>query len=101
MSEGDLTGARRGTAADEAGRRDRVMGCAERAFVREAAVAEPRHAVDAGDLDGFLEGGSRQDARKPPREHRLACPGRADHQQVVAARGGYLEGSTRLRLTED
>ena len=39
----------------------------------------------------------RQDPRQAPRQHRLARPGRADHEQVVAARGGDLQRPLRRR----
>ena len=45
--------------------------------------------------------GRRQDPGQPPREHRLAGAGRADHEQVVAARRRDLERALGVRLAAD
>ena len=49
-------------------------------------------------LDRFLERKLRQNGRQPLRQHRLSRAGRANHQNVVAARGGDFERAFRLRL---
>ena len=67
----------------------------------ELPVSDAGRAVDLGDLERLLEARRRQDARQPPRQHRLAGAGRADHQQVVAARRGDLEGALGVLLTAD
>ena len=54
--------------------------------------------MDGRGFDRFLERQRRQDARQPPRQHRLAGAGRPDHQQVVAAGGGDFERAARKRL---
>ena len=76
------------------GRAEGPLGC-------ELAVSDAGRAVDLGDLERLLEARRRQDARQPPREHRLAGAGRADHQQVVAPRRGDLEGALGVLLTAD
>jgi hypothetical protein len=44
-----------------------------------------------GDFEQFGGRQRRQDRGQPCREHRLAGPGRTDHQEVVAAGGGDLQ----------
>ena len=43
------------------------------------------------DLERVARGERRQEAREPRREHRLARPGRAHHQEVMRARGRDLD----------
>ena len=64
MGEAHLPGPRQAAAADEAGGRDRVVGRAERPprDQRAAGVEQPRHRVDAGDLDRLVQRERRQDA---------------------------------------
>ena len=54
-----------------------------------------RDAPDAGHLEALFARERRQEAGQSPREHRLAGARRARHQEVVAARGGDLEGAPR------
>ena len=64
--------------------------------VDQPARAEPRRAVDLRDLERLLERERRQDRRQATGQHRLAGAGRADHQQVVAARRGDLQRALRV-----
>ena len=55
---------------------------------------QPAHgAVDARRLQALGRRQRRQDRRQPLGQHRLAGPGRADHQDVVAPAGGDHEGA--------
>ena len=91
----DLTRGRVGAAAEESGVGDGVVRGAEgaqgeeRAFVGEKSA----DAVDFGGLDGFLKGHRRHDGGDALGEHRLARPRRPDHDQVVPARDGHLDGA--------
>ena len=62
---------------------------------------QPGDAVDPRHLDRLGPGELGQDRRQPARQHRLAGPGRALHQQVVAAGGGDLERQQRCRVSAD
>ena len=103
MGEAHLARARRAAAADQPRRRDGVMRRAERTLGDQRAVLrkEPRHAVDARDLDGLVEGERRHDAGQPPGEHGLARARRPRHEDVVGAGDGDLEGALHLLLTHD
>ena len=54
--------------------------------------------VDGGRLERLVERERRQDARQPPRHHRLARARGADEQQVVPAGRRNLERPPRQRL---
>ena len=56
-----------------------------------------RGGVDLGDLERFVAVERREDRRQPAGEHRLADAGRADHQQVVRARGRDRERAAARR----
>ena len=88
------------TAAQEAGVRHRVVRRAERTarHKRLARLQHARDGMDARDLQRLLRREGRQDGRNPPREHRLARAGRADHQEVVPARHGHLDRALRVVL---
>ena len=98
MRERDLARPRPAASADEALSRDGVVRRSEGALGGEASGPDPGRAVDLGDLQGLLEARGREDARHPPRKHRLARAGRPDHQHVVAAGGGYLQGPLGVLL---
>ena len=66
-----------GPLRDEAGRRVQHAG----------------HGVNLGRLQRLLESERRQDRRQPFGQHRLARSGRADHEDVMAARRGDLESA--------
>ena len=57
--------------------------------------SSPGDRVDARDLERALGVERRQDAREPPREHRLPRSRRPAEQQVVRARGSDLECTAR------
>ena len=103
VREADLAWARMLAAADERDVRDRVMRRAERPLGQQprAGRQESGDRVDRRRLERLLERQRRQDRRDSPRHHRLARAGRADHQHVVAARGGDLERAARQRLAVD
>ena len=103
MSERELPGARVGTAARERCRRSAVMGRAERALVQEPAARgkAARHAPDARDLEALLARERRKDSGQTSRQHRLARPGRAGEEDVVAPGGRELQCPARDRLTAD
>ena len=100
MRERDLAGPRHAAAADHRDHRRRVVRAAERPLLHEAAARwqEARDAVDLRDLECLLAREARQDGAQAAREHRLARPRHADHQEIVAARRRNLECSLRLEL---
>ena len=89
-----------GPAADDRGRRRRVVRRAERAACARAALRrqEPGDGVDPRDLERRVGAERRQDPGQPPREHRLARARRPGEQQVVPAGGGDLERAPRPLL---
>ena len=100
MGQGDLAGARRSAAADQPGRRDRVVRGAKRA--RRETTVRRRPAGDAGDLrhlDRLRHGPARAGSRAagaPP----STCPrpgGPIDQDSVPAGRGD-LEPHAQRRL---
>jgi hypothetical protein len=103
VSEGDLAGPHRIAAADEARGADRVMGSAEGTGADDAAGLgeEPSDGVDGGHLQRLFERERRKDGGQPASEHGLARAGRADHQEVVGAGGGDLEGAAGPVLPAD
>ena len=56
-----------------------------------AALFAARDGVDLRDLKRLFGGHRREDGGYPPRDHRLARAGRANHQQIVPARNGDLD----------
>jgi hypothetical protein len=82
VGQADLSGMRNASAADEAGLRGGVMRGAERPG-REQSLARSQqagHAPDGGGLDCLLKRERRQDGGDAAGQHRLAGPGRPDHQ---------------------
>jgi hypothetical protein len=67
---------------------------------RGAGVA-PGDAADAGHLDRLGPVQRREDARQPPREHRLPGARWTLHQEVVTARRGDHERLDRLGVAAD
>ena len=95
MGQRDLAGAGNDAAADEAGVGDGVVRRAE-GPLRDQAGRGVEHAGDGVNLGGFqslFEGERRQDGGQALGQHGFAGAGRADHQNVVAAGGGYFEGA--------
>ena len=62
---------------------------------------DARDAVDLGGFESFLECQGREDSGEAFGQHRLARSGRADHQDIVAARRGDLEGAFGCGLAAD
>src|SRR5262249_3661983 len=93
VSKRHLAGPRARAAADDRGRRRRVMRCPERRRPDETSAwrQDTGDRVDARDFEGRLVVERRQDPRQPPGEHRLPDPGRPGKQQVVTSGGGDLE----------
>ena len=95
----DLPGAGQAAAADERRFRAGVMRCAERPLAQECAARRQQagHRVHRGDVERLIEGQRREHAGQAAGEHRLAGPGRADEQEMVATGGGDLERTARRR----
>ncbi len=104
VRERDLAGPHRWRAApDERHRGRAVMRRPERWPVdrRGSRTQLTRGGMHAGRLEGCLGRKRRQDAREASSQHRLAGAGRADHQQMVPAGRGDLDGQLRQRLAPD
>ena len=90
------------TAADEAVRRNGVVRAAEGPFGHHPVLAEEAgYGVNLGHLQRFLQIHRRQNGRQALGQHGLARPGRADHEDVVAAGGGDFEGPLGQELALD
>ena len=92
-----------GPAADDRGRRRRVVRRAERRPYRPAAAPreQARDRVDPRHLERLVAVERRQDARQPAREHRLAGSGRPGEQQIVPAGRRDLQRAARSLLAAD
>ena len=73
VGEGDLAGPWARAAADQPSGGDRVVGRTKGPLGGEAAIAQPGHRADPGDLERLVEVGRRQEPRQPPGQHRLPC----------------------------
>ena len=92
MREGNFAGAGARSAADESGQRSGMMGVAERPLARQSAAAQPScHGMNYAELERFGRFERRQYPRQARRQHRFACTGRADHQEIVVPRRGNFE----------
>ena len=69
--------------------------CADQAYSR---LEDARHAVDLCGFERLLESQLRQYRGNPLDEHGLPRPRRPDHQDVVSAGAGDLEGALGGRL---
>ena len=100
VGEADLAGAGHGSAADQAGVADGVMGGAERAGADEGAgaVELAGDRVDAGDFEGLGQGGCRQDRRQGAGHEGFAAAGRAGETHIVAAGAGDFQGAFGVLL---
>ena len=100
LREAQLARAHVRAAADQRGRRRRVVRRAERPARHEPAAGrqDARHRLQPRDLERLVLDQRRQDAGQAPRQHRLAHPRRADHQQVVRTGGRDLERAPGERL---
>jgi hypothetical protein len=91
MSVACFTRARWPSAADQPGRRDRVVGRAERKRRDQTPCMRAGDAVDPRDLDRLCSRQLGKDRWEPAGEHRLAGARGALEQQMVSARRGDLE----------
>ncbi len=99
VGERDLSGARRGGPAHQAGVRDGVVRRAEGALDEEPPLPEQAgHAVDRGGLERLVTAERREQARQAAGQHGLAAPRGAEEEQVVVAGGGDLERPLGARL---
>ncbi len=62
---------------------------------------QPGHRPHCRDLEGLVGGQGRQQSWQPAGQHRLAAPGRTDHQHVVAPGRRDLERPAGQRLAAD
>ncbi len=72
---------------------DGVVRRAERAQAHERRLGRKlvSDRIDAGHIQGFVDGHFRQDARQGARHQRFPRPGRTDHQHVVPTRGSHFK----------
>ena len=100
MGERRLAGSRDRAAADDRRGRRGVVRCPERRRADQPGAGASRPAIEWMRVTSSarLVVERRQDPGQPPGEHRLADPGRAGEQQVVAAGGGDLEHAPRALL---
>ena len=100
MREGDLAGARaRPTSHDRRSRRAVVRSPKGRhRHERTSGGKQPADGMDPRHLERLLAAERRENARKPPGEHRLAGPRRAHQQEVVRPGCGDLERPTGALL---
>ena len=101
MSGADLAGPQRARPSpDERNHGGAVVGCPERRPDDELAGrhSEVAGGVDARDDPRRVPLQRREQPREAPGKHRLAGAGRADHEQVMPARGGDLQRPSPDRL---
>ena len=100
MTQGYLSRPRQPASAHEPGVRDRVVGRPEGTLhdQRRRLRQQPAHAVYLGHVEGLVVGEGGQYGRQGPGEQGLAAAGRAEHEQVVSACGGDLQGALRVLL---
>src|SRR5262249_32864623 len=93
MRKAHLTGMGHSTSSNQPSLGRRVVRRTERPLGHESALTrqETAHTPDDGDLDRFLERERRKDGAEPAGQHGLSRAGRADHEDVVAARRGDLQ----------
>ena len=102
MRQRDLSGTRPVAAARERRHAGAVVRVPERPPPADASALEfAGHRGDQADLQRLPRGQRRQDAGEPLGEHGLAGARRTDHQQVVAAGRGDLQGPLGRLLTLD
>ncbi len=93
MGERGLARSRRRAAADERGRRRRVMRRAQDALAPPSRREGAGDALDRRRLERFLVGERRQQADQALRKHRLAGAWRTDHEQAQLTGSRDLEGA--------
>ncbi len=103
VGEADLAGPRDDASADDGGCGGGVVGRADGAVGDEglARLEGAGGGVDAGDLDGFVDGEGWEDAGEGLGHHGLAGAGGAEHEEVVASRSGDGDGSLAAFLSSD
>ena len=101
MGEADLARPGEAAAAHERRVAGRVVGAPEGPASRGGLRAAAPAAEWIAEVSSASSGSGAAGAGQPARQHRLAGAGRPDEQQVVAARGGDLEGAPRQRLAAD
>ena len=101
VRQAHLAGLRDLSAADKTGIGNRmVRGTVRSRGDERLAFPEQAHdAVDLGGLDGLVEAHPGKDRRQAAREHGLARSRRPDHDDVVSARSGDLDGSLGMLLS--
>src|SRR5262249_32275469 len=89
------------TAAKQTNVADGVMRCAERSRGHKGlfGVEQPSDTVNLGRLDRFVERKWWDDCWDALRQHRFPGTRRPDHQDVVTASNGYLDGAFDVSLT--
>src|SRR5271157_4212790 len=95
VSQRDLAGSGDDAAADQSGVGDGVMRRAEGALGDEAlcGVEDAGDGVNLGGFQRLIEGERGEDGGQALGQHGFARAGRADHENVMAAGGGHLEGA--------
>ena len=103
VREADLARAGDRASADHGRGGGAVVRRPERRSRHEARAGRqrPRDGVDPGHLKRLRGAELREDRRKPPREHRLAGPGRPCEQEVVGSRRGELQCASSTLLATD
>lgn len=101
MREGDFSGTGNRAAADQTGVGNGVVRAAEGApespvFLGEADAGG---GLDAEDFQKFVERRRGHDTRDAFRDHTFSRAGRADHDEVVPAGHGHLDGAAQRELT--
>ena len=103
MSETGLARTRPRSAADDRGRRGRVVRCPERRGADQRALGRQQagDGMDPGHLERLRVVERGKHAREASSEHRLPGAGRPGEQEVVSARGGKLQGPSSPLLSTD
>ena len=103
MGQGDLSGPHGGAAACQRRGGGGVVGAAEgpAGQQRMLRVRQTRYGPDAGDLQRLGAGQVRQNGGQALGQHGLTGAGRADEQQVMAARRGDLQRPLDVFLAHD
>ena len=89
-------------AADQRRHRGGMVRASERATVSQGAACESAgNRMDHRHFEEFAWGQGRQDRRQALGQHRLARPGRAAHQEVMASGRGNFERALGALLALD
>ena len=103
MGETDLAGTRLRAAANQRDVGDGVMRGAKGTIRQQTGASwkQSGNRMHRGHLERFVERERRQNARQPPRHHRLPRARWTDQQQIVTAGGCDLERAAREELAAD